>query len=173
METLGLIRDLLRHMEWADAIVWRAVLASSSATTDDVTKTRLHHIHMVQRAFLNVWREVPHSANAGTDLDLVALAKWGREYHGSLGEYVGDLTESDLDKPVVLPWAKFLTKELGRDPAAASFAETMVQVSAHSTYHRGQINARLRELGAEPPLTDFIAWIWFGKPEADWPVDAN
>jgi hypothetical protein len=29
------------------------------------------------------------------------------------------------------------------------------------------VNARLRELGAEPPLTDFIAWIWFGKPQAE------
>jgi uncharacterized damage-inducible protein DinB len=40
----------------------------------------------------------------------------------------------------------------------------------HSTYHRGQVNARLRELGIEPPLTDYIAWIWFGRPEAEWPA---
>ncbi len=169
MKTLELIRDLLRHMDWADAIVWKAVLGSANATTDDVTKTRVHHIHMVQRAFLNVWQETAHSVNAGSDLDLVGLAKWGREYHGLLREYVETLTEADLDKPTALPWAKFLTKQLGRDPDSASLGETMVQVSVHSTYHRGQINARLRELGSEPPLTDFIAWIWIGKPSAAWP----
>lgn len=173
MNTLELIRDLLRHMEWADAVVWRAIFASTAAAADDVTKARLHHIHMVQRAFLNVWKEVPHSVNAGGDLDLVQLAQWAREYHGLLGDYVATLTDSDLDKPVALPWAKFLTKELGRDPSVASFGETMVQVASHSTYHRGQINSRLRELGEEPPLTDFIAWIWIGKPAPAWPGETD
>lgn len=46
--------------------------------------------------------------------------------------------------------------------------ETMIQVAMHSQYHRGQINTRLRELGAEPPLVDYIAWIWFGRPDAAW-----
>ena len=35
---------------------------------------------------------------------------------------------------------------------------------SHSTYHRGQVNARLREIGAEPPLVDYIAWLWFDRP---------
>jgi hypothetical protein len=30
---------------------------------------------------------------------------------------------------------------------------------------------RLRELGVEPPLSDFIAWIWMDRPEADWGDD--
>jgi uncharacterized damage-inducible protein DinB len=34
---------------------------------------------------------------------------------------------------------------------------------------RAQVNTRLRELGATPPLVDFIAWAWFGKPAAEWP----
>jgi uncharacterized damage-inducible protein DinB len=38
----------------------------------------------------------------------------------------------------------------------------------HSGYHRGQVARRLREHGAEPPLGDFIAWVWMGRPEADW-----
>jgi hypothetical protein len=27
------------------------------------------------------------------------------------------------------------------------------------------VNARLREMGGELPLVDFIAWVWFGKPD--------
>jgi hypothetical protein len=27
-----------------------------------------------------------------------------------------------------------------------------------------QVNTRIRELGGTPPLVDFIAWIWAGKP---------
>ena len=48
-----------------------------------------------------------------------------------------------------------------------------MQVALHSTYHRGQINARIRELGGEPPLTDFIAWVWAGKPQPSWPLGAE
>ena len=33
----------------------------------------------------------------------------------------------------------------------------------------GQINARLREIGGEPPLVDYIAWIWLGRPTVNWP----
>ena len=42
----------------------------------------------------------------------------------------------------------------------------MLQVALHSMYHRGQINARLRDFGGNPPLVDFIAWVWLGRPAA-------
>ena len=168
VNALDLLQDLFRHMEWADATVWRAVLASPAASTDQKIKDWIHHLHLVQHAFINVWRELPHTVNAGSDLDLGGLVRWAREYHPLATEYLATLTEADLDKPLVVPWARFLTADLGREPSVPTLGETMVQVTAHSTYHRGQINARLRELGAEPPLTDFIAWIWVGKPGAEW-----
>jgi uncharacterized damage-inducible protein DinB len=160
-------------MEWADATVWRSVLASASASVDPVVKSRLHHSHMVQYAFLNQWRALPHTSNVGSDLGLTDLARWGREYHALATEYLATLTEAALDRPVILPWAQSLTTRLGRDPSVPSLGETVLQVAAHSTYHRGQISARLRELGDEPPLTDFIVWIWLGKPSPGWPTDAG
>ncbi|NTW75253.1 MAG: hypothetical protein HGB29_10375 [Chlorobiaceae bacterium] len=33
------------------------------------------------------------------------------------------------------------------------------------------MNARLRELGIEPPMTDFIAWVWAQKPAAAWSAE--
>jgi uncharacterized damage-inducible protein DinB len=173
MNSFGLIRELFRHMDWADAIVWQAVLPSPSASADSVVKARLHHSHMVQRAFLNAWSELPHTQNAGADLGLTELARWGREYHVLATDYLETLTEENLDKPLVVPWAKYLTRHLGRDPSVPSLGETMVQVASHSTYHRGQINTRLRELGDDPPLTDFIAWIWIGKPASEWPGETE
>jgi uncharacterized damage-inducible protein DinB len=171
MNTLDLLRDLFRHMEWADAIVWRAILASPSALSDAVMKAKLYHLHMVQRAFLNVWRDVPHSPNDGSELTVNELAKWSHDYYGPLSKYIESLTESMLDQPVTLPWARFFASESRVDPAVPSLGETMMQVSSHSTYHRGQVNARLRELGDTPPLTDFIAWIWFSRPAAEWHAD--
>ena len=29
----------------------------------------------------------------------------------------------------------------------------------HSTYHRGQVAAKLKRMGVEPPMTDFIKWV--------------
>ena len=168
MNTLDLLSDLCRHMEWADAVVWRAVLASASASADEVVKGRLHHSHMVQRAFLNVWRELPHTQNAGSELSLTELASWAREYHVLAAQYLATLTETALDQPLVVPWSRFMAARLGHEPAMTSLGETILQVTAHSTYHRGQINSRLRELGNDPPLTDFIAWVWLGKPAPDW-----
>lgn len=159
-------------MEWADATVWRSVVSSPAALTDERIRNYLYHIHMVQHAFINVWREQPRSANAGSDLALTELPEWGRQFHQLAGPYVQALNEEDLDSPLVMPWAKHLTKHLGHDPDVTSKGETILQVAAHSTYHRGQVNARLRELGGEPPLVDYIAWIWLGKPVADW-VTAN
>ena len=72
-----------------------------------------------------------------------------------------------------LPWAAGLTKRFGREPAPATLAETAFQVASHSTYHRGQVNTRLRELGAEPPLVDYIAWLWLGRPAAEWADNSN
>jgi uncharacterized damage-inducible protein DinB len=45
-----------------------------------------------------------------------------------------------------------------------------MQISLHSTYHRGQIATRMRELGAEPAATDFILWVFLDKPAASWPA---
>jgi uncharacterized damage-inducible protein DinB len=33
------------------------------------------------------------------------------------------------------------------------------QIVNHSTYHRGQVAAKLKRLGVEPPMTDLIMWV--------------
>src|SRR5512139_289992 len=50
------LADLNRHMAWADATVWSAVLACDAAHADARIRELLYHIHMVQRAFLRTWR---------------------------------------------------------------------------------------------------------------------
>ena len=169
METIRLIRDLYNHMEWADAEVWRAVLAAPPAAADWVVRDRLHHIHMVQRAFLGVWLGAPVDPRNETFPDMPALAWWGREYHGQAAAYLENLDAASLDAPVQLPWAGQIAGTIGREIEMPTLGETLVQVASHSTYHRGQANARLRETGGEPPLVDYIPWVWFGRPRAAWP----
>ena len=169
MKDIYTLRALFSHMEWADAVIWNAVIAQADAAADPLMRARLEHIHMVQRAFLDIWRRAPLAAQPANAADLLATARAARAYYAEVFAYLTTLDESALAQPLEVPWARRFGAQLGREPDIPSLGETLLQVAMHSAYHRGQVNARLRELGSEPPLTDFIVWVWLGKPQADWP----
>jgi uncharacterized damage-inducible protein DinB len=182
MNLLSHLQDQFRQMEWADALVWRTALALDATLADETLRTRLHHLHQVQRVFLSVWQgafahlqdgnerrqAVLAWVNKGNELRGADLLAWGRDYHRAAQPYLDNLSEEALAQSVALPWTEMVAARLGQTPAPSTLAETMQQVTMHSAYHRGQVNIRLRELGAEPPLVDFIAWVWLGKPAAQW-----
>lgn len=172
MMTLELLRELMQHMEWADALVWSAVASDARASEEPAILDRLVHLHRTQHAFLQVWRDEPFEF---PDRALLAqpdeLRAWAREFYPQATIFLDALDVQKLSASVLMPWADRLTAAVTGGPATGipTLAETILQITAHSTYHRGQINGGLRTLGMEPPLTDFIAWIWFGRPEPDWP----
>jgi uncharacterized damage-inducible protein DinB len=169
MFTRALLIDLLRHMEWADAKVWAAVPEASPP--DPRLAELLVHIHVVQRAFFMVWTggDVSTAFRSAADFpSLAELRDWAQAYYQPAHSFVNGLADWQLDAVVAMPWAAQVQEQLGRPPGSTSIGETCVQVASHSTYHRGQVNVRLRELGAEPPLVDYIAWLWFGRPAAEW-----
>jgi uncharacterized damage-inducible protein DinB len=162
-----MIQALYDHMEWADAIVWRTVVA---APADETVRAKQHHIHLTQHAFLSVWSgNEPKYLALSAFSDNESLIRWGRGAHDAIRNVLADLDESQLGRPLDLPWARRVVATLGVEPSAVTLEETLMQLPQHSTYHRGQVNLRLRQLGVEPPLTDFIAWAWLGKPEPEWP----
>jgi uncharacterized damage-inducible protein DinB len=159
------LSDLFRHMQWADDEVWRAVLACEPAQRDEVLRGLLLHLHVVQRAFLGVWKQQPPSFPNPADFpSLTDLRAWASPYYGEAQVFLDTVDEAALARPVTMPWAAQLAERLGREPGAPTLAETMFQVTSHSTYHRGQVNARLRAVGGAPPIVDYIAWIWFDRP---------
>ena len=162
------LRDLYLHMEWADALVWTAVFKSEPARADQKLRSYFYHLHLVQHAWLRAWRSESPDTSFPTFDDAAPVRDWGRSYYREIFAHLDNLTDEQIAKPMRLPWAEFVEKELGRKPAPISIAETMQQIPLHSLYHRGQINARLREVGGEPPPVDFIVWIWLERPRADW-----
>ncbi|MDH4065177.1 MAG: DinB family protein [Acidobacteriota bacterium] len=169
MNTRALFADLYSHMEWADAAVWSAVLASETAQGDESTCARLHHIHLVQRAFLSIWRAEPVDRTAGDGLAPRDLAAWARSYYPLARAILTEVPDEALDRVVHVPWTKQVSERLGFEPAPTTLAETVVQVYTHTGHHRGQVISRLRELGSAPPLVDYIAWLWQRRPAARWP----
>jgi uncharacterized damage-inducible protein DinB len=168
--SLDLLRQLFRHMEWADAAVWRAVLASASATGDADLRERLLHLHGNQQAFLASWKHRELDREAAQRMDLAALVRWTRAFHVEAAAYLATLREEDLDAPHPVPWADRVSKAWGRDVAVTNLRETLMQAAAHAHYHRGQVNTRLRQLGGTPARVDFVAWTWLAKPEVEWPA---
>jgi uncharacterized damage-inducible protein DinB len=163
------LRELYRHMEWADAIVWSTLLAAPAAAEDATLRERLYHIHMVQFSFLRHWRGLGRELDEPAFPDAASLARWGREFHGDARQYLASVGAADLVAPSVVPWTTMVERHFGRKAHPTTLGETLLQVAMHSAHHRGQVSTRLREVGCEPPITDFIAWVWFGKPEAAWP----
>ena len=163
------LTDLYRHMEWADAAVWTAVLASASGKTDAKLREGLYHLHVVQRAFLRAWRGEARETPYPKFADAPSLLAWGRTYYGDAVAYMGTLAGDKISQPMPVPWAAMVEKRLGRRPEPTTIGETALQVALHSTYHRGQINARLGAVGGEPAAVDYIAWVWLGRPAAEWP----
>jgi len=167
------LTDLYRHMEWADAAVWSSVLASAGGRADGKLREYLHHLHVVQHAFLRVWRGEPDDTPFPAFDDAPSLMLWGRGYYGEAFAHLGGLSDETLSEPMPVAWAAMVERAMGRPPETTSVGETVLQVALHSLYHRGQINARLREVGGEPPPVDYIAWVWLGRPAPGWPDDSQ
>jgi uncharacterized damage-inducible protein DinB len=170
MLSIDALRELVQHMEWADATVWRSVLAHEGAHTDPRLRDLLTHLHLVQRLFLMVWRNEPllPIRSFGDFAEIVDLRERAASYYPEAHEFFATLDAAAMTRGVVMPFVAEQERRQGTTFAVPTLAETIFQVTSHSTYHRGQVNARLREVGAEPPLVDYIAWVWFGRPDPDW-----
>jgi uncharacterized damage-inducible protein DinB len=164
-----IVRDLFLHMEWADATVWSAIAATPAAVTDARLREILAHLHVAQRGFLRAWRGEPRDAPYPPLASLPEIAAWARSAYGEALAFLDALSDADAARSMPLPWASMVEQRLGCPPARTTLHDTLLQVPLHSLYHRGQVNARLREIGGTPPTVDYIAWVWLGRPAAAWP----
>jgi uncharacterized damage-inducible protein DinB len=160
--------DLLTHMEWADAQSWRAIRTLPAAQSDERLKWLMHHSHLVQSIYLQAWRGDPFQLTENASYpDLAAIEAWARPYYTQVREFADAVDEARFPQPVEFPWSAMIAEKFGTI-LPATLSESAWQVLSHSTYHRGQLATRIRELGGEPPMVDFLYWVWSGKPAPDW-----
>lgn len=161
-------RDLLTHMEWADAQTWRAVRDFAPAQSDERLKWLFHHLHLVQSIYLQAWRGEPFEL---TELkaypDLGAIEAWARSYYPRAAAYAAAVDESRFAQTLAVPWSQMIVAKFGKE-LAVTLGESVWQVFLHTSYHRGQISTRIREIGGEPPLIDYLYWVWAGRPATEW-----
>jgi uncharacterized damage-inducible protein DinB len=158
----GILSELYAHQAWADAEHWRVLETIPAALDDAAVRRRLHHIHLVQRAYLAIvtgerFRPKPLEKFAS----IAEVKEEARQCHGAADAFMRSLTPQAAAASIIIPWFR-------ESPLQVSVEEALVQAAMHSHYHRGQNATRMRELGGEPPLTDFVAWLLKGKPAPAW-----
>jgi len=154
------MRDLLAFNAWANH---RALSAVEVLTTEQFVKPlgssfssvrdTLAHVSGVEWVWLERMEgRSPSSIPEAKEYpDVATLRTHWAETEKHWLEYVSRLDQSELDEEVEY---KTLSFGAARDPRW----QMMQHVVNHSTYHRGQVVAMLRQLGAKGVSTDLIAF---------------
>jgi uncharacterized damage-inducible protein DinB len=150
-----LLTDLARHQAWADSAHWKTLRENATLLDDAEIRTRLNHMVMAQKMLVTLARgDTPDMAGMKEiesidDLE-AAMGKAQADLAAALGS-------ADLDKTVALPRGP-------NGPFTAPAGVLLLQAITHSQHHRGQNASRMRQLGATPPMTDFVIWYALGRP---------
>lgn len=158
MAALPVVRDLLLYMLWADRLMLGAV---REVSPEDLTRDAgisfgsllgtMVHMLGSQRLWLARFSG-SQPGRRPTLEDLPDLSSWiagWEETASGLEAFLAGLTEEQLASEIA--WED---SELG--PVARPLWQPVVHMVNHNTYHRGQVVSLLRQLGHQPPKTDFI-----------------
>jgi uncharacterized damage-inducible protein DinB len=152
------MRQLYDYNAWANQ---RSLDAAAALTTEQFLKPLGSSFSSVRDTLAHisagewVWLErfqgrspssFPETAQLG---DVPSLRQFWLENEIRLLSFVRGLTESDLNRVMEYKTFKFGTD---RNP----LWQSLQHLVNHGTYHRGQVTTLLRQLGAQPMLTDLM-----------------
>jgi uncharacterized damage-inducible protein DinB len=152
------IRQLYDYNAWANH---RAIDAAAALTPEQFTKPlgssfasvrdTLAHIHGGEWIWLERFqgRSPASLPDASQFANLSSLRERWLEHEAQLLGFVRGLTQADLDRVMEYKTLKF---GVYRNP----LWQSMQHLVNHGTYHRGQVTTLLRQLGAQPILTDLM-----------------
>ena len=160
------IRHLFDYTEWANGL---AMDAAGNLSEEDLRRDvgishksifgTLLHMAGAEWIWLERWNgRSPAKAVAWslwtteTCADLATLTERWRQVIDGRAQFISGLNEEQLD-------AELAFKLLSGDPSSLRLGYQMQHVVNHATLHRGQVVGMLRQLGIEPPATDFLFYV--------------
>jgi uncharacterized damage-inducible protein DinB len=147
--------DMARHQAWADAAHWKSLRENPALLEDAEIRKRLNHMVTAVNMLTTLAREQTPDFGGRKEIDSID------ELEASMGktheELAAALKSVDLDKMIALPRGP-------KGPFEAPAGVLLLQAITHSQHHRGQNASRMRQLGATPPMTDFVVWHALGRP---------
>ena len=82
---------------------------------------------------------------------LEELSQLAASMHSTWSHYLAGLNDAGLQDV-------FEYKSLEGESCKSIWSDVLTQLYGHSLYHAGQIASRVRALGSDPAVTDFIYW---------------
>jgi uncharacterized damage-inducible protein DinB len=150
-----LLLDLARHQAWADAAHWGALRENPALLEDAEIRKRLNHMVMAMKMLTALARgETPDTAGMK---DVESSDELEAAMRQALADLTAALGSVDLRRMIALPRGP-------KGPFEAPAGVLLLQALLHSQHHRAQNASRMRQLGATPPMTDFIIWYALGRP---------
>jgi len=157
--------QLFRYNVWANARFFDAAAelskeqleATAAGSFPSVVGT-LGHIVGAEWVWLCRWiGENPAGMPAWVaEKDLPALRARLATVEAERAVFLDGLGDADLERVVSY-------RSLSGQPCADPLSDMIRHVVNHSTYHRGQLVAMLRQLGQTPPSTDLILYLRVSK----------
>ena len=149
---VSMLQDLILHKVWANTNLLNAIREHQAAAGDPELQKLLHHTILANRFWLLLSLGLPfvQEQEARVPESLEGIEALYRETHAKELEWMSSIAEADLDRRLETPLVPGLS---------CSVAQALMQVCMHSQGHRAQCAAKFRELGGEPPGTDFILWV--------------
>lgn len=149
---------MYKYHHWANTNILNAVKNLSSSELDldlggsfPTIRGTLLHMLWVELMFMRRWRGQPaQDLSRPPELDSVQeIQNAWEDLEKERTKYLQELQDSELDKPLNYPDSR------GR-PVSVELWQAIFQCINHSTFHRGQVVTKFRQLGKVPPGTDFI-----------------
>ncbi len=153
------INKLYEHLNWANKRILQTLESVEHDPTQnhnqDLMKTIELFAHILQAE--QVWlARLQGKASTRTriwpEADLAICTKLVIENATKYDTYLTTLLNKDIDSLISY------TNQSGV-PFETSIRDILTHVALHGQYHRGQINAKLRSIGAEPASVDYIVFV--------------
>jgi uncharacterized damage-inducible protein DinB len=111
----------------------------------------LTHIVGAQKVWLARWLKASDTSmlrgkDVGSLLELIAI--W-EKVSSETAAFLGSFTDKSLQEAITITTSK-------GEQYTHTFQQMMQHLVNHSTAHRGQVNAMMRQFGISPPVTDLI-----------------
>jgi uncharacterized damage-inducible protein DinB len=147
---------LFRHLTWADERTLEALRAAGGPPPKALEV--YSHVLAAEHLWLARLRQVPSRYPVWPVLTLEECTALGEELQAEYAEFLSRLDRASLTGEVAY------TNSAGAS-FRSSIEDILLHVALHCAYHRGQVAQLLRQGGATPQPTDYIAFVR-GAPTA-------
>lgn len=141
---------LLRHMAWADRRIESALQANRQDPGKTAEALRLYaHIVGAERIWLARLKGGDSFVNSlFPDWDIAACAAESQTALADYERYIRGVED----------FGQMIAYRNSKGECLTSVEDILTHVFMHGSYHRGQINTRLRNAGIEPVPVDYIVY---------------